>query len=134
MGVNPSRSSSRGTERKFTNYQGYLLIMSVSSSESVRTSEKPRCLCKLLFIKKKINDHNQILLNAIRVNQPVPFFNNKVLVPNGRCQRQPQPLLYEMTGRAHLSAPAVLIMGDFDCGRIERKMRPSTATFVAFLI
>ena len=131
MEVNPSRSSSRGTERKFTNHEGYLLIMSVSSSESVRTSEKPRCLCKL-FIKNKRPQSN--FVKRHQSESARPFFNNKVLVPNGRCQRQPQSPLYEVTGRAHLSAPAVLIMGDFDCGRIERKMRPSTATFVAFLI
>ena len=46
-------------------------------------------------------------------------------MPNGRGQRASQP----KGGRAQLSAPTVVVIGDFDCGRIEENEK----TWVQFL-
>lgn len=72
--------------------------------------------------------HNQSKWDAVRSRLGPSLFCNKVI----GAERAMSTLdtSSKGAGHAHLSAPAVIIIGDFDCGRIEESERGMDAYIV----
>jgi hypothetical protein len=63
--------------------------------------------------------HNQPIKDAVRTCSSPSLFCNKVIgAERAMSTLDASP---KEAGLAHLSAPAAIVIGDFDCGRIEER-------------
>lgn len=85
---------------------------------------------------RQIPLHKQLFKFSIKRRHQIkparPFYKQGMVVPNGRCQRASQ--LSKKAGRGSSRCTVDIIMGEFDCGRIEKNLNPRRRWYMSVSI